>query len=182
MTNLPTSSRDAIVPDSHPKSKLFWILSVASVILVFWFIGFLSPYLNFNSPAYVKQLTAYKEGSDGIAIYFALADERGSVIAASGQVTLVVVETYLDKNWLGQEKEYERKLFQNVSHVDRFDFQNLEIGLAAFSRRMLVFPIGRIPYSRFSTKPSKRVGKVRVVFIPDADNSKPLNAEEEISF
>jgi hypothetical protein len=32
---------------------------------------------NTAPPDYVKQVTAYKEGSDGVFVYFILADDRG---------------------------------------------------------------------------------------------------------
>jgi len=48
--------------------------------------------LNDNPPRYIKNIAAYKEGSDGIVVYFILADSTGAMTVSDGIVNLIISE------------------------------------------------------------------------------------------
>jgi hypothetical protein len=97
---------------------------------------------NSNPPEYVKDVVAYKEGSEGLMIYFVLADASGAPTSTDGEVTVTIVE----ERELGTVKS---TLWEMTITVTRSDFQDTMVGRGPFERKTILCPIGRIPYSSF---------------------------------
>lgn len=137
--------------------------------------------LNDNPPAYIKSVVAYKEGMDGLAIYFILADCSGSMTTSNGKVNLIISETYRDyQSWNYKSIEKEIELFSISFDIKKTDFQKAKVGMGMFEREAILYPIGRIPYSLFKRKPSEMTGKIKLEFqIPD---SQIFKGEETITF
>jgi hypothetical protein len=69
------------------------LLIVPLVILLAVIVLISSCVLNQNPPDYMKDVLAYKEGSDGLVIYFILADSSGQMTTADGLINLIISET-----------------------------------------------------------------------------------------
>lgn len=89
--------------------------------------------LNDASPEYIKQVTAYKEGMDGILIYFSLADRSGVRTTADGMVKVRVVEQNSLAGMMPSQAK-ENVLASTDYTVSKGDFRMAEIGLGALCR------------------------------------------------
>lgn len=124
---------------------------------------------NTNVPEYLKSVVAYKEG-DGIVVYFVLADANGQMTAADGAYDLTISQdasSYSSDNT--SEESIKLKYIHSETTIN--DFKNTEIGLGAFAREALVYPVGRIRYSEFVRQPEEDGrGKIEIEF---RQNGKP---------
>jgi nitrogen fixation protein FixH len=107
--------------------------------------------LVYGNPEYIKNVCAYKEGSDGIVVYFTLADAQGKTIACnSGTVTINIFEG-------------EKEIFTFSLIVSKDYFQKATVGLGSFQREVVACCLGRLKYSVLGCKPSGW-GKVEIRF------------------
>jgi hypothetical protein len=136
--------------------------------------------LNNAPPTYIKQVTAYKEGSDGLFIYIILADSSGAMTTASGTLELHISETRHDFSLYGGISERNKPLFSTRVAVPRSSFRRAKVGLGAFEHEVIMFPVGRISYSSFSKRPSEMTGKVQATFA--TEDGRSLKGEETIVF
>ena len=121
--------------------------------------------LNDNPPEYVKDVVAYKEGSEGLMIYFILADASGAMTTSDGKVTLTIYETDIEWSfWRSEFIETEVKLYSASFNVKKQDFRKTKVGIGAFEHEVILCPVGRIEYSSFTKRPSKMTGKVKLEF------------------
>jgi len=138
--------------------------------------------LNQNPPSYIKDVVAYKEGSDGIVVYFVLADSNGQPTTANGKVNIKITETrseYNSRTYTSTERIID--IFSNTYNVTTSDFQNAEVGQGAFKRKVVLFLIGRIPYSRFRNKPeASNSGKIEIEF--ETSSGRKLTGSDTIFF
>lgn len=103
---------------------------------------------NNSQPEYVKKVVAYKAGSDGLIIYFVLADASGRITTSNGKLTLTIVET--DYKWskrLSKRIESEEKLYSSSFDVIYPDFEKAIIGEGADEREVTLYSFERIAYS-----------------------------------
>jgi len=136
---------------------------------------------NKNEPDYIKDVVAYKEGSDGIFIYFILADARGAMTTARGRVEIVITEKkFVWPEFANKPLESEGILLLEHLNVDYSDFVNTKVGLGAFAREALVFPVGRLKYSNFVSAPKRQTGKVKIKF--QTERGKEIEGETTVSF
>lgn len=106
-------------------------------------------------PEYVKDVVAYKEGSDGVFIYFILADSSGAMTASRGKVNIRIAEN--EKEWNSRRIEFEEH--ESELYVDSFDiksenFEKASVGRGSFAHTVLLYNVGRIKYSSFKYPPS----------------------------
>jgi hypothetical protein len=127
---------------------------------------------NHNLPSYVKTVTAYKEGPDGIVVYFVLADAQGSMTTADGAVHIQVNEKMSDG--------YESNILDVTYPVRASEFVRTKVGMGAFEREVLLFPIGRVTYSQFKRIPNDERGVIHLTFLPAAGGA--LKGEDETIF
>jgi len=106
--------------------------------------------MNSSPPDYVKDVVALKEGSDGIQVYFVLADRNGAETTASGNVYLRVTE---DKGGFITPKT-STTLYERKTSITRSSFYKAQIGMGAFQRDRIIFSFGRVSYSDFARRPS----------------------------
>ena len=140
--------------------------------------------LNENNPDYIKSVNAYKEGSDGILVYFILADVLGSMTTSDGVINITITpEDYDCLIVYGN-------LYKKSYTVKKDDFKKTKVGIGAFEHEVILCMVGRIIYSSFKISnplyKSKtlheiiRIGKVNIEFItPDG---KILKGEETVYF
>lgn len=102
--------------------------------------------LNERTPAYIKDMVAYKEG-DGLFVYFILADSSGAMTTSDGKVTLTITWTL--------HEFVEVELYSKTFTVQKTDFQRAKVGIGAFEHEVIAYTIGRIPYSSFAGKSKK---------------------------
>lgn len=141
----------------------------------------LSVGLNEAPPNYVKSFTAYKEGSDGLMLYFILADKTGAMTTAAGAMDIEIVETSHEYSKYEQRViERETLLFKDTYYVVRKDFQLAKIGTGAFEHEAIICPLGRLTYSKFRAVPSEHLGKIRATF--RTIDERKLPAEETVFF
>lgn len=133
--------------------------------------------LNTNPPSYVKQVTAYKEGTRAFVVYFTLADSTGAMTAADGQVTLTISEVNHD---YVNNTQTESLLFTESVQVKASDFQETEIGLGALKHDAILASFGRITYTSFARMPSQLTGKAKILFT--TKSGELLEGEETILF
>jgi hypothetical protein len=96
-------------------------------------------------PSYVKDVVALKEGSDGLQIYFILADNSGSMISSAGTVRLTITNV-------------STTLLDITLPTTTSDFEATEVGRGAYKHDVLLYSFGRIPYSKFRAHPSENTG------------------------
>ena len=117
-----------------------------------WLLVACDTKLNSAPPSYVKDITCYKEGSDGIMVYIVLADETGAMTTASGTLKLTILET-----------EHSQPIFSLDLPVQHSLFQRAKVGMGAFEHEVLLLNIGRITYGSFSSPPEEMsTGKLMV--------------------
>jgi len=164
------------------RKKIVGNLAVVIVVLIMS-VMFLSgcAQLNSNPPEYVKNVAAYKEGSDGLVVYFILADASGAMTTSDGEVTLTIFETHNEFSYTTYEIiNRDEELFMASLNVKKADFYKTKVGMGAFEHDAIIFSFGRIPYSAFLRKPSEMSGKVKLEFrTPDG---RVLEGEETIIF
>jgi len=120
--------------------------------------------LNSATPSYIKQVTSYKAGSDGLVIYIILADSSGAMTTASGALDLTISETKNEYSNPGGFTERKSRLFSASLSVQRSTFQKAKVGLGAFEHEVILLSLGRIAYSSFSAAPKEMTGKILVEF------------------
>lgn len=93
-------------------------------------------------PDYIKEVVAYKEGPDGLVIYFILAASSGKEMTASGTAELNITGycSYSGTPYSAGELRLE-KYFSSIKDTD---FSNTEVGIGAFKRPALLYSFGRI--------------------------------------
>ena len=154
----------------------FQLLFVAFLLLLIVnACDFLPP--NSNPPSYIKQFTVYKEGHDGVMVYFILADSSGEMTTYDGNISLKITTTHY------AYKE-EIVLYETGYTISKSDFKKNKLGIGAFSRNAIVFSFGRIPYSWFRNDMGKVItnnwrGKARLEF---TFNNSRLRSEETFFF
>jgi len=136
---------------------------------------------HFTGPDYIKDVVAYKEGSEGIFIYFVLADKNGYEIAEEGNLSLFIEETS-HKFDLGTLRldDVNNVLFKGTLEVKLNSFRRSKVGIGSLSSERLIASIGRITYDEFYVKPSEQIGKVRIEFT--TSTGKILRGETGIIF
>ena len=131
-----------------------------------------------NPSEYIKDVVAYKEGPDGVVVYFVLADQNGTPTSASGSVTLTI--KYHDDDC---PSEFYKVGYTVTVPVRAVDFRTTTVGIGALERKTLLFSFGRIPYSAF-TDDIKFCRKAKVyIDLQMGGNTKPLAANtDDITF
>lgn len=140
-----------------------------AILAIFVVFAGVSCGVNQNPPSYVKDVAAYKEGSDGLVVYFILADSSGSMTTANGSVTIKIIEEIST----GRERE----LYSRTRNVSTTDFHKTKIGRGAFERDAILYSFGRLTYSSFVLKPNESMGKIKIEF---TSNGKTMNGEDTI--
>ena len=125
--------------------------------------------LNQNPPSYMKEVVAYKEGSDGLVAYFILADGSGAMTTGNGSVTIKITE----ETSTGRE----RQLYSRTITVSNSNFYKTKVGRGAFEHDAILCSFGRITYSSFVLKPSESMGKIKIEF---TGNGKVMSGEDTI--
>jgi DNA-directed RNA polymerase alpha subunit len=137
--------------------------------------------LNQNPPDYVKDVTVYKEGSEGLMIYFVLADADGVMTTADGGVTLTISETHTEySSWDYKEIRHDVILYSTSYNVQKSDFKKTTVGLGAFQHEVILCPVGRVTYSSFEIRPTQFTGKAVIEF--KTHSGQVLRGEESIFF
>jgi len=124
-----------------------------TLIMILLFVGCQA--LNDKEPSSIKEIAAYKEG-DGIFIYFILADADGAMTTSDGTVSVNILAAYGDED--------ERILYGTQLAVRKKDFKKTEVGMGNFKREVILYPVGRIPYSAFKFAAGKAQGWVEITF------------------
>ncbi len=151
------------------------------ILLLIIFVSGCDLLLNDNPPSYIKDVVAYKEGSEGIEIYFILADDSGAMTTSDGTVFLTITETHTEWNTrVSKFIEIEEKLYSKTISVKKTDFRKAKVGTGAFEHEVILYLIGRVDYSSLTKKPSEMSGKVKVEF--QMPNGKLLKGETTIFF
>jgi hypothetical protein len=109
----------------------------------------------FMPPVYVKDVVAMAAGSDGLTVYFTLADNNGGYTGSAGTVEVAIHD---GANKVGGI------LFDQSFPVKQSDFQEAQVGVGAFAHTVLLCNIGRITHSEFNGNPQQSVGTVTITF------------------
>lgn len=134
---------------------------------------------NTKPPEYIKELVAYKEGSDGFMVYLILADSSGSMTAADGTLELSIHQVGHRVERSGV-RDITTELYSTTIFVSPDHFQRTKVGRGSFERDALIYPVGRITYAQFSAWPAERTGTVSAVF--KTASGRTLRSEETIFF
>jgi len=136
--------------------------------------------LNSASPSYIKNVTSYKEGSDGIIVYIVLADSSGAMTTASGTLDMTISETKHKYSYPSGMSERTSKLFSMHVPVWRSSFIETKVGRGAFEHDVILLSLGRITYSSFDATPKEMTGKISVEF--KTEGGKVIKGEDTILF
>jgi hypothetical protein len=96
--------------------------------------------LSSNSPENIKEVTAYKDGHDGISVYFVLIDKDGKPTASDGTAQLNI----------GTGSPL---LFTKTYDIHKSDFKETVVGQGIYASKQIAGSLGYIPYTQFSQKP-----------------------------
>jgi hypothetical protein len=127
------------------------VLAVAAVYALGWFVPQVAGQffaLNDRAPAYIKDVVAYKEG-DWFVLYMVLADETGAMTTTDGHLQVTITSGTLDVHTLGVA-------------LKKSDFQRATVGRGAFAHDVVMYMIGRIPYSQFRYAVTGPFGTVKM--------------------
>ena len=152
------------------------------LILFVFFVLFNCNRIDYAPPAYIKEVVVYKEGSDGIMVYFILADQDGAITIANGKAILTIWE--VNQKWSERRfKFYEDSicLYSDTFIVKKSNFHKTKVGMGAFQHDAIICPVGRIPYSRFQKSPSEMTGRLNLTFLILPGNS-IITGKETIFF
>ena len=95
---------------------------------------------NSNSPETIKEVNAYKDGHDGISVYFVLTDKDGKTMASDGTVMLNI--------GIGSPL-----LYTKTYDIHKSDFKETTVGQGIYANKEIICSLGYIPYTQFSQKP-----------------------------
>ena len=122
-------------------------------------------HVNDNPPEYIKDIVVYQEGSDAFAMYFVLADFNGAMTTADGDVILTITETHYVYNFaINDFVEVPETLYSKRFKVSKKQFQDTTAGLGAFKHHVILYYVGRIPYSLFKHYPTEHDGTATIEF------------------
>jgi hypothetical protein len=144
-----------VAVSASSKSRVSLLLSVLLLFLI-------GCKINDNPPAYMKEVVAYKEGSDGLVVYMVLADASGAPTAAAGYATVCI----FDKASSSSPSRRDCNLFERVYPVERTDFRNTTIEQGNFQHKKIIFSLSRLTYREFRAPPVRGIGTVAVTFRP----------------
>jgi len=147
------------------------------ILLIAIFASSCETSFNQKPAEYIKELVAYKEGSDGIFIYFILADALGKMTANDGEISLRITASHYDH-------KQPIKLWEVNHNISKDQFKRGEAGIGPFKREILAYSFGRIPYDRFRYHMGRVIsdnwrGKITLQF---KTAHKVFTAEETIHF
>jgi len=104
---------------------------------------------------YMKELVVLPEGTDGMQVYFILADQYGQQVKASGHVVFKIIHEG-------------SVLYYKECHISQHDFVDTEVGLGDFERPASLYAFPRISYDQLAYIPKDMFGiaqiEVRVIF------------------
>lgn len=151
------------------------------LVLMVIVVGLSSCGNNTNPPEYIKQVVAYKEGSDGLMVYVVLADKDGNPTSADALIEFIfeAKKTYTDGYV---------QVWHDYKTVKASDFTTSTVGIGALEHKVLLYSLGRITYDLF-TKPFPwkvdpdlyhAYGRVRVSFYNKSE--KKVEGEARITF
>lgn len=135
--------------------------------------------VNSSPPEYVKDVVAYKEGSDALMLYIVLADSRGAMTSADGTLEIRIEET--DHVFRGGELiESHTTLYATKKMVSQHQFRHATLGRGAFEHDGIIYVAGRIPYYDFERQPKEHTGRIVVTFTPAG--GRPMTGDESVFF
>ncbi|SRR6266508_1123450 len=147
--------------DRQQHSKTFPSICGSSVFISTYIVGLLClslvacERLNTNLPEYIKDVVVYKEGSDGLVVYFVLADASGAMTTADGEVSLVILQ---ERNQYSREtgrmETQSTTLLLRTFNITKSDFRKTTVGQGTFQHTAILCSMGRIRYSDFEATPS----------------------------
>ena len=132
---------------------------IAAILLFYKMLDYIP--LTEATPEYIKEVVVYKEGADGLVVYFVLADAQGAMVCSSGTATLIISDTSSNQKTVLYDEKY---------HLSKEHFHRATVGLGAFKRKVILCSFGRLTYSSFEKLPDEdSFGKVEVQFRREPD-------------
>jgi hypothetical protein len=123
--------------------------------------------LNSNPPDYVQSVSTIKDDS-GLQLYFILADEKGEMTTSDGKFVFELTQ--------GSDTLFK----SDPINVTKSSFEKRSIKLGRFTKDVILYEIGRVPYEKMREAPSSELRDVKVSFTrPDG---KTLEDEEAVNF
>ena len=153
-----------------------WIIMLLTVITCSVLVAGCS--LPTSAPTYIKDVVEYEEGTDGIVVYFVLADKNGAETTASGTVYLKIVQEesgYLTETTI-------TTLYETSLYISKSDFYKVTVGMGAFERERIIYNFGRITYDQFDRYPSGDFASGKVIIEFTTASGLVLEGETSIFF
>jgi hypothetical protein len=116
------------------------------IISIIFDVGFLSgctTTVNKSMPENIDEVSAHKEGIDGVKVYFILTDKNGRETAYNGFVSISIESS----------TETPRLLYNTSLEVKADDFQQMTRSIGTINRVSLIYELPRINYSSFLIHP-----------------------------
>lgn len=158
--------------------------ALALIIIVFCVVGFFAvgnwkAQQQTGAPEYIKEIVSYKEGTDGIMVYFILSDTQGRMTKADGDLTLEIYESTHEFDSNNNLVPKDTLLYTSHIGVYKAMFTKTKVGMGDFQHDALIFTIGRIAYSSFNKPVTQPTGKITIkLMMPD----KTLTGTESVIF
>jgi len=150
--------------------KQLVIIGIAALLVCVGLLSGCTTPIHKTMPEYIDEVSAYKEGTDGVKIYFILKDINEYETAYDGHVSMTI-ETSTDTPIV---------LYRTSLTVIADDFQQTTRGIGAFNRDALIYEFPRISYSSFLVQPSSEISYANVKITFTTPEGKILNGEDSL--
>jgi hypothetical protein len=143
------------------------LVVVLGLLVVLAASGCIGSSLNSNPPDYVKTVSATKDGP-GLQIYFILADKSGAMTTADGKF---VIEMTQKGNTIYKS---------NPINVTKGTFEQRSVGMGNFAHDVVMYLVGRIPFSGMYSTPENGMGEVKITFT--TSNGREMEGKDTVFF
>ena len=125
-------------------------IAIVLIISMTFIAGFLSgctTSVNKSMPEQIDEVSANKDGTDGVRVYFILTDKNGRETAYNGFASITIKSS----------TETPKLLYNNSLEVKADDFQQTTRNTGGINRETLIYEFPRINYSSFLVHPGSDV-------------------------
>lgn len=145
-------------------------IAIVIIISITFNIGFLSgctTSVNKSMPEHIDEVSAHKDGIDGVRVYFILTDKNGRETAYAGFARITIESS----------SETPKLLYNTSLEVKADDFQQTTRNTGGINREVLIYEFPRINYSSFLVHPSSDITFADVTVTYTTPEGKILNGD-----
>jgi len=143
------------------------IFIIISIVLDVGFLSGCTTTVNRTMPEQIDEVSAQKDGTDGVRVYFILTDKNGRETAYDGSARITIRSS----------TETPKVLYNSSLAVKADDFQQTTRNSGGVNREALIYEFPRINYSSFIIHPSSDVDYAEVTVTFTTPEGKILSGD-----